>query len=638
MIDLKKHKTISFDTECTGLNPWGDAKRWGFHPARPFAYSFSTLNGKIHFIRWKVNPKTREVLPDKKDFSFIQDVLEDERIIKVGHNIGFDIRMSEMMGFKVRGPVHDTMIMMHVYTGGGLQQYGLKPICKQFLEFDDEDEKALEDDTKKARIRHRKSGYSLATTETHGGQPFKADYWLADYDLLKDYAIKDAERVAYLFQLVREEIETDEGLYKTYKMEMELFWQVKAMEDRGVQVFPEEVKKLEKFYSEYMTRQKAVADKCGGKGMNFNSPKQKVQKFITEKKLIPLRLTEKGNPSCDADFMALIAEKDPLAKAILEHQGAAQGIKAFLKPYQKFMVEEDGIWVLHTNYKQCGTSTARFSASEPNLMQVGAEDSGKKRAEIALYPRRCFGPRKGYVWYLPDYSQLEVWLSMFRSGDENGIKALLSGKDFHGEVSRGAWGAERDYEENKNLYRKRGKITYFSWTYGGGKKKISLQLGCSEEEAGVFREKLNNQLPKLQKYMEIKSSESRNNGFIRGPFGRKYAVDPDFCYRAFNYDIQGVAAEIIKRVMILLAKKFDERYEGTKVLLTLHDELIIEVPLRHHSKRLMREIISWMQVYSERAGVRVPLPVSMKMVKSNWSKEIKLCSEHLSPNCKCAEK
>jgi len=270
-------------------------------------------------------------------------------------------------------------------------------------------------------------------------------------------------------------------------------------------------------------------------------------------------------------------------------------------------------------------------------MAAASEDSAKKKADISLAPRRCFGPRPGYIWYAPDYSQEEVWLVMFHAKDEKGMKFLLSGKSFHDELNKATWQTKEDFEDNKKSYKKKTKIIVFTKFYGGGKTKISGELNCTEQEASEFIDRINGQIPRVDEFMREKTSEARTNGFIRNSFGRIITIDPDLCYRAMNADIQGTAADIMKFAMVRLTKRFVKSWPGVQILLPIHDELIIEVPLKYHSKKLMRQIISDMQADSKRCGIPVPLPVSMKIMKSRWSKEIKLCDKHLNPQCKYCE-
>lgn len=628
-----KSKIVAFDTETTGLNPYGSFKRWGFEPARPFAFSFCDLEGNTEFVRWQVEPKTRRVIPNKKDLPFLKSILEDESITKIGHNTGYDIRMVEKMGFNFKGEVHDTLIMMHVCTGGSEMMYGLKYISKKYLEIPDEDEKELQVSTIRARNKGKKLGWYLAKKETHGNQHIKADYWMADPELLEKYATQDAVRASMLYQLCLQRMSRSAKLRNIYKKEMKLFWVVKKMEERGVRVHPEDIEKLELFYNDYMRTQLLVAEKHGGKNLNFRSPKQLVQKFIVEKKHTPLTYTEKGSPQVNSDFLVSIKDKDPLAKAVLEYNGAKHGIVSFLIPYKNYMVQEDGVWVLHTNYKQCGPVTGRFSASDPNLMQVASETSGRKRTEVSLHPRRCFGPRPGHVWYAPDYSQIEVWIFSFQAKEPTMMKALLAGHDFHGAVAKQSWGDQKDYEAQKSYYRKRAKLVLFCKLYGGGVKKTAYLLDCSESEAKSFIEKFNSQLPGVTSYMAKMVYEAKSKRVLYNPYGRMYKIEPDYAYKAVNYMIQGTAADVMKSSMIYLQKLIDRKWRNCNLLLTLHDELIIEVPKKSHSKELIRDIVSEMQRDSQRVGIPVPLPVSMKLITHRWSEEIKLCDKHYDINC-----
>jgi DNA polymerase-1 len=632
-----REKKIAFDTEATGLNPWGDLKRWGYHPARPFAYSFSDLGGNTHFIRWQVDPSNRQVIIDKKDFPFLQDILEDERIGKIGHNISFDIRMSEMIGIKVRGKIYDTLAMAHLATGGGEINYTLKELSEKFLDYPKDDEDELLNDVKKKRNKLRRSGYALASEETHGKQAYKADMWLAEPALLQRYAVQDSERAALLFLLFRSDIEKDPALYEIFQNEMQLLRIVKDIEDRGLHIFKDELKELERFYTDYALKQQKIANLNGGQGMNFKSHVQMLKKFIEERGYKTPKFTKKGNPSLGGDFLLSISGKDKLAKAILEYRAAMDGLSNFVVPYKRFMVEENGLDILHPNLKQFGTKTGRFSAKDPNMMAAASEDSAKKKADISLAPRRCFGPRPGYIWYAPDYSQEEVWLVMFHAKDEKGMKFLLSGKSFHDELNKATWQTKEDFEDNKKSYKKKTKIIVFTKFYGGGKTKISGELNCTEQEASEFIDRINGQIPRVDEFMREKTSEARTNGFIRNSFGRIITIDPDLCYRAMNADIQGTAADIMKFAMVRLTKRFVKSWPGVQILLPIHDELIIEVPLKYHSKKLMRQIISDMQADSKRCGIPVPLPVSMKIMKFRWSKEIKLCDKHLNPQCKYCE-
>lgn len=624
-----KGNIIAFDTETTGLMCYGDFKRWGFYPARPFAFSFCDTEGNTVYIRWKVDPKTRQVLTNARDIELIKGVLENPDIAKIGHNLGYDIRMCKAMGINVKGGLHDTLILAHVITGGDEFSYGLKQLAEKYLEFSASDEKDLRDSTKHARIKGKQLGWRLADKDHHGKDPIKADYWMADPKLCEKYAIQDAERTMLFYMGWKEKIEKDPDIKRVYDREMKLFRVVSAMEDRGTRVFPEDVSRLRKFYQDYMDKQKKTADENGGKGMNFKSAKQKNEIFFNVKKYKPMYFTKNGNPSVNGDTLLHFAKKydDKLARAIMEYVGASHVITGFLNPYERFRVAEDSkTWVLHPNYRQCGPVTGRFSCGDPNLMQVASPNTGRKRTEISMRPRECFGPRDGYVWYLPDYSQIEIWVFSFLAQEKAMMEALLSGRDFHGAVAEQVWGHTQMFKEDFDHARKRAKLLMFCKLYGGGTKKVAYLTDSTVQEAQAFVDDFNSKLPGVDTFMTRMINRAERDGKIVNPFGRTYYIQQKFSYKAVNYLVQGTSADILKSAMIRIHEMFQTRWKGCHLLLTLHDELIIEVPLEYHSKMLMREIIAEMQADSALVNCPVPLPVGMKIAPKRWSETIEIDS------------
>lgn len=646
MIDLGKLKQkpyLSVDTETTGLTTWGDFKRWGFYPARPFAFSFCDWDGETEYIRWQVDPFTRKVLVVEKDLVRLRLLLGDSKVTKVLHNASFDLRMLRTIGVETKGTIHDTLIMMHVFTGGSELSYALKPLCVKYMGFSDDDETELEESVQVARRKGRKLGWKVAEEGINGKKPVKADFWMADPKLCEKYAVQDAERAMMLFRLLKPEIEGNPDMLDVYLKEMKLTKVVTRMEDRGTRVFPEDLVRLRKDYTEYMAKHLKDAEAHGGKGLNFQSSKQMVKKFYTELK-IPVKLGKTGNPSVDGDKLVEIAEKhkNPLARAILEYRGGAKMINGFIDPYERFRIEEKpGTWVLHPNYRQCGPVTGRFSCTEPNLMQVASETTGRRRTEITLKPREAFGPRDGYIWYMPDYSQIEVWVFAFLSQEKAMMEALLTGRDFHGAVAEKVWGGYPDYAEKKSYYRKRAKLLMFCKLYGGGVNKVAYLTDSTPDEAKRFVAEYDNELPGVKTFMRKMVSQAERDGKIINPFGRTYFIDPGFAYKAVNYMVQGTSADILKNAMIRVQDMLDARWDGVRshhqLLLTLHDELGIEVPLKYHSKRLMREIITEMQRDSAKVGLPVPLPVDFDIVRKRWNKSVELCRGHLNDARVCPE-
>ena len=617
-----KDNLLASDTESTGIVTYGDKKRWGFEPARPFAFSFCDSQGNTDYIRWPVDPKTRKVLPVPRELEALKELYGNPHLTHVGHNFGFDLRMLEATGIHITGRIEDTLIMAHVVTGGDELTYALKPLAIKYLNIPDDDETVLQEATHKARAEFKRKGYPVANKDMFGREPIKADYWMAPGEICKAYAVRDAQRTMMFYLTLYPELQANPQLMGIYQKEIRLSYVVRAMEARGVRVFPEDLVSLEKFYTEYMDKQMALADANGGKGLNFRSYKQMTQKFFVERKYTPKSLTKCGNPKLDGEILAELASKDPLAKAILEFRGAGHMISAFLNPYARHRVQESsGAWVLHPSYRQCGPVTGRFSCGDPNLMQVASETTGRRKTEITLRPREAFGPRDGYLLYLPDYSQIEIWVFSFLAQEEAMMTALLSGHDFHSTVSERVWKNEPDYKERKSYYRKRAKLLMFCKLYGGGTRKIAWLMECAPEEAQKFVDQYDEELPGVQRFMKRMINMATREGKVVNPFGRHYFIKPDFAYRAVNYLVQGTCADIMKSAMLNVDSLFQKKWKGCHILLTLHDELMIEVPKQLHSKSLMRDIIKAMQGdFHMKVNCPVPLPISVKIATHRWSK------------------
>jgi len=617
-----RNNILSCDTETTGLNPWGSFKRLGFYPARPFAFSFCDLDGNTAYIRWKVDPFTRKVVSNPREVKEMKSLIEDPSISLVGHNLGYDIRMFEMVGIYPKGEFHDTLVMSHVCTGGSFMKYGLKYLGVKILNYEDNDEKDLRTSAIKARNAGKKKGWCIATKEAHGKDPIKADYWMADPKLCEEYAVGDGERTMLLFIIWQDDLKKNKNFARVYKREMNVFNTLARMENLGTRFFPNDAISLEKFYTVYMNKQKKIAEDNGGKGLNYKSPKQMVNLFINEKGYKPLTYTDKGNPQVNGDFLRIIAEvkKDKLAKSILEYRGARHMLDGFLTPYKRFKTEENGIWVLHPNFKQTGQVTGRIGCGDPNLLQVASETTGRRKTEIALRPREAFGPRDECIWYLPDYSQIEVWIFSFLAKEKSMMDALMRGEDFHGAIAEKVWGKENDYQERKPYYRKRAKLLMFCKLYGGGIKKVAYLLESSYEEAEKYVFDFDSQLPGIRNFMKKMINKISREKELVNPLGRTYFLEERFSYRAVNYLVQGTAADILKNALVRIDRLFQRRWKGCSLLLPIHDEIVIEVPLKYHSKRLMREIVHEMQKDSREVGIPVPLPVGIKISKRRWAK------------------
>jgi len=617
---------IGFDCETTGLNPWRSAvyARYNMEPARPFAFALQDAFGNSAYIRWEVDPRTRRVIPVKRDKVALTEVLGDPAITKVGHNVSFDIRMCRLAGIKVDWTrVHDTQFMAHVLTGGSLFSYALKSLALQWLEMSNEKQQALEVSTKKNRLEAKKLGWNISNEEAHGKKEcWRSDYWLADPILLQEYAEEDMNMTMPLYLGLRAKLKEIPSLWEVYQGEIRVMKELYRMELAGVNCFPEKLISLRKFYQDYSNSWKKKVVAMGAKDLNVNSPKQMVELFVKQRGNKVYNRTASGAPSIDNDELLRMSEKDPLAKAVLECKAAESMILKFINPYERFMAKKDGCWLLHPNFRQA-TVTGRLSCSDPNLQQVGSPDSVKKKADIELKPREAMGPRPGYLWYLLDYSQMEVWLFAFQAKDKIMMNALLKGEDIHEAIGKQVWGHKPDWKPGKTVYRKKGKTTMFLKQYGGTAKAGAALFQCTRDEAQDIIDEFDRRLPGVNQYVERVTRVVEKSGMVENAFGRRYYLDSRFAYKAVNYNIQGPCADMIKRAICRIGPllRKTKPWEA-RMVLTIHDELILEVSSRS-DKKYRNQIIAavkWeMQRDSAKVGLPVPIPVGCKVTSTTWA-------------------
>lgn len=680
-------KVLSIDSESTGLLPWGKSRRVVLNfgtktkpdveyrrvcPARPFVWSLADRFGNVDYLRGKVDPHTREVTWNPRDRQAVAAVWGNREVTKIGHNIRFDVSMAEHDDMVVRGPVIDTQIVSHVATNGQELTYALKQLCKKRFKYPDDDEKTLLNEVVRMRKVAKSKRWSIATKELAGKDPKKSDYWLASDTFVKPYAVGDSIRAMLLYLAWWKDVQADPRTREVCDREHELFWVLKRMEDRGVRVFRPQVHKLIKFYRGYRQEQKVKAEANGGKGLNYRSNPQMGKAFYEDRHHLPVytgtwnKKLNRENYSTNGEVILKMANgyviqssewydigrksdelpigakwfrskvsgeryikvpPDPLARAVLEYNAAKQTDSAFLQVYRRYWVKEKpGVWVLHPGFKQTGAITGRLSCADPNLQQVASETTGRRKADIQSRPREAFGPRPGCLWYLPDYSQIEVWIFAYLSGEIKMQEALMSGRDFHSNIAKQVFGNRDDFKEHGDYYRKCAKLIMFCKLYGGGAKKMAKLLKSDEETAREFIAGYEAELPGVKRFMSALIQEATTKGEIFSPFGRRYTFKPTFAYRAVNYLIQGTAADVMKNGLINVQKMLDAtpKWKGVRLLVTVHDEMILEIPKRLHCIELMADIIRAMQEDSKRLGLPVRLPVEMKIAKTRWSRPTKI--------------
>lgn len=316
-----------------------------------------------------------------------------------------------------------------------------------------------------------------------------------------------------------------------------------------------------------------------GYPFNLNSPKQLGEVLFEHLQLPHGRKTQRGY-STDADTLKKLQYIDPVASEILRYRE----ISKLRSTYgDALCVQADSGSRIHTTFNQCGTATGRLSSVDPNLQNIPV------RGELGRELRRFFCAPEGKVLVDADYSQIELRLLAAMSGDENMIAAFADGADIHTSTASQVFHVPAD--EVTPQLRSRAKAVNFGIIYGIGDYSLSQDLGISRREAAEYINRYLAAYPGVAKFLTETVENARRSGYTETMFGRRRNI-PELASRnrntvafgervARNSPIQGSAADVIKLAMIAVWKRLAESGTGARLILQVHDELIVETPEKY---------------------------------------------------------
>ena len=368
---------------------------------------------------------------------------------------------------------------------------------------------------------------------------------------------------------------TEMGMLKLMnEIEMPLSLVLYHMEKEGVMVKREELKLYAEALGERIQQLEESIYEQAGERFNINSPKQ-LGEILFEHMGIPGGKKTKTGYSTAAEVLEKLAPEYPLVNDILEYRGLTK----LKSTYAEGLVQYIGIdGRIHTNFNQAITATGRISSTEPNLQNI------PMRMELGRKIRKVFIPRSGCVLMDADYSQIELRVLAHMSGDEELIRAYKMEQDIHRITASKVFNTP--FEEVTDLQRRNAKAVNFGIVYGISSFGLSQDLSITRKEAAEYIEQYFATYPKVKIYLEQLVKDAKESGYITTMFGRRRPIpelsSSNFMQRSFgervamNSPIQGTAADIIKIAMIKVWKKLKEEGLKSKLILQVHDELLIE--------------------------------------------------------------
>ena len=553
---------IAVDTETDSINAV---------QANLVGVSISTKPGTAYYIPLRHIENSLPLLIDEKldqkdkieqinfdsAINLLKKILEDPSIIKVGHNIKYDMLV---FSHKRNGsinlyPVHDTMCMSYV-NDANRYSHKLDSLAKDF--FDHE--------TIKYDDVCGKGAKQVTFDKIHPNDGL-------------NYAAEDADFCLRIFLGLKEELFISKLNSVYERIERPLINVIANMEKEGILIDKSTLNALSIEFQDKLTLlQKKIYESCGEE-FNIASPKQ-LGEILFEKLNLPQdKKSKTGNYSTSISVLEGLSTKGfEIADLIIEWRTLSKLKSTYTDALQESINKQTKR--VHTSYSMASASTGRLASTNPNLQNIPIRTSDGRRI------REAFIARDGYKLISADYSQIELRLMAHAANETEMIKAFNENVDIHAQTASKVFGIP--IEDLDSETRRSAKAINFGIIYGISAFGLSKQLSCSQSEAKNFIESYFDQFPKIKSYMDAMIENAKMKGYVETFFGRRIPIkginSKNFQERSFaerqsiNAPIQGSAADIIKRAMIKIHNVFQEKNIESKMLLQVHDELVFECP------------------------------------------------------------
>ena len=572
---------VAVDTETDSL----DALR-----ARIVGISFAVEPGRAAYVPLAHSyPGAADQLPLAEVLARLKPWLEDATRAKVGQNIKYDLHVLANAGIQARGFRHDTMLQSYVLEAH--RTHGLEALAERHL---------------------GRQGLSYEALCGKGANQIS----FAQVDITKatEYSGEDSEMTLHLHQVLWPRVQADEGLCFVYEqIEMPVSVVLQRVERHGVLIDAAVLARQSQDLAERMVAAEQEAYAIAGQPFNMGSPKQ-IGEILFGKLGLPVkRKTATGAPSTDEEVLQELAADYPLPARILTHRSLAK-LKGTYTDKLPLMVNP-ATGRVHTNYAQAVAVTGRLSSNEPNLQNIPIRTPEGRRV------REAFIAPPGHVIMSADYSQIELRIMAHISEDPALLRAFERGLDVHKATASEVFGTPVD--EVSSEQRRYAKVINFGLIYGMGAFGLASNLGIEQKAAKDFIDKYFARFAGVKRYMDDTRIKAKEKGYVETVFGRRLWL-PEINSgngprkagaerQAINAPMQGTAADLIKLAMIAVQQALDAEGRATRMVMQVHDELVLEVPeaeldwAREAIPRLMAGV----------AKLKVPLLAEVG-VGANW--------------------
>ena len=543
---LEAAPLVAFDTETTSLDPM---------QARIVGLSFAVTPHVAAYLPLAHRyPGAPDQLDLEATLARLKPWIEDDNRAKLGQNAKYDAHVLANHGIRFGGVLHDTLLESYVIESH-------KP-----------------HDMDSMAMRHL--GIKTITfAEVAGKGASQIGFDQVSIETATEYAAEDADITLQLHLAMLPQVEADPGLTHVYRdIEMRVMPVLLRVERNGVLIDSRLLEVQSGELGQRMLELERSAHELAGQPFNVNSPKQLQEILFGKHKLPVIKKTPGGTPSTDEDVLEQLALDHPLPKRILEYRGLAKLKSTYADKLPRMVNPQTGR--VHTNYSQATAVTGRLSSTDPNLQNIPVRTTEGRRI------REAFIAAPGSLIVSADYSQIELRIMAHLSGDGALLKAFAEGMDVHRATAGEVFALAPEAVTSEQ--RRYAKVINFGLIYGMSAFGLASQLGIERSAAQQYMDRYFARYPGVADYMQRTRAGAHDLGYVETVFGRRLYL-PEIRAQnqgrrqgaeraAINAPMQGTAADLIKLAMIEVQRWLDTAALATRLVMQVHDELVLEVP------------------------------------------------------------
>ena len=537
---------ICFDSETTSLDPM---------TAKIVGLSFSVEAGSAAYL-----PLMHDYFDAPVQLNFaeclakIKPILENSAIKKVGQNLKYDQHVLANHGIAINGIAHDTLLQSYVFESH--KSHGMDALSERHLGFK-----------------------PISFEEVAGKGAKQVTFNQVTVETAAEYAAEDADITLQLHLAMYPQVAADSKLDFIYShIEMPSSQALFNIERNGVLIDRAMLASQSNEIGNKLIALENQAYELAGQPFNLASPKQLQEILFDKLGIKPTKKTPSGAPSTDEDVLQELALDHPLPKVLLEYRGLAKLKSTYTDKLPRMINASTGR--VHTSYNQAVAITGRLASSDPNLQNIPVRSAEGRRI------REAFIAPAGSVIVSADYSQIELRIMAHLSQDAGMLKAFANNEDIHRHTAAEIFGVELTAVDSEQ--RRYAKVINFGLIYGMSAFGLAQNLNIDRASAQSYIERYFARYPGVRDYMQSTRDMAKQRGFVETYFGRRLWVpeinSPNGMRRAgaeraaINAPMQGTAADLIKLAMIAVDQWLGEAKLQTKLIMQVHDELVLEVP------------------------------------------------------------